>query len=250
MKKCFTLVEVLVSIALLALLIGLLAPQLAAIRLKGNEVVSLSRLQNHLVTFSAYLADQRDTYPLFADPRATRSYVYFQDQAVEIRYFEQHATWHLGMGSGYVDDPSSAVFVAGGQPRGLITDFCYSCSFVAAPEFWNASSRTGPRQWGITRADQVVFPSVKGLLFCIHPYTDPDTVDANGWSPGGPRGVAPTGCCDGSAKALQPASFLRGYRTGEGGDAGSPRWPGTVHLGELAPTLHTIDGVRGRDINH
>ena len=248
MRRAFTLVEILVSISIIALLLALLSPQLRAIRGKGDQVVSLSRISSHLGVMSVYLADQRDTYPQFADPRASVSYVYWQDQAISIRYFEQYALWNLGLGSGYVEDPSSIVFVASGQPRGLVTDYYYSCTFVATPEFWNPATRTGPQQWVSTRADQVSFTTAKGLLFCIHPYLDSNIVDAA--NPGaavsnGVRSFAPTGFCDGSARAIKQSEFLTGYLTGEGG---GPAWVGAVHLGEIAPTMHTKDGIRGRDV--
>lgn len=63
MKRGFTLVELLVTIGVIALLIGLLMPVLAKAREKGNQTVCMGQLRDIGALFQMYLTDSKNRLP-------------------------------------------------------------------------------------------------------------------------------------------------------------------------------------------
>lgn len=63
----FTVVEVLVSIGILVILLGILVPVLASARSQARTTVTISNLRQAGLTFQQYLGQYSETYP-FAEP--------------------------------------------------------------------------------------------------------------------------------------------------------------------------------------
>jgi len=231
----YTLVEVLLVVLLVGILVGLTAPALSRAKFSARRAASLSNLQSHVRVFASYLNDSRDVYPYLTDPSATFSVLRCGDLAVPVVYFEAAAFWNIGVADAYYNgDCHSAAFNPPGLPGLPGTLYYYSSSFLSAPEFWNPQTRIGPAQWRAVRAGEVIFPSLKGVLWnrAAFPGVSVGTYRTD---------LAEAAMVDGSALAASPSTFLPGYRNGEG------PYPGTHQSGYGLPVLHTVDGVRGRD---
>lgn len=240
----FTLVECLVIVAIVTIIASLSVPIILSSRRAATDLIVVSRLQQHTAIISQYSADYTETWPrapLDASlPGLGQTSI---DMGVfgslDCGYFEFHAVWPALLAPGYYDGnfwhPS---FGLRGWPPGPATPFHYSPVFLADPKYWNQETRVGPSQWRATHVSEVDFPSSKSLLIDWVFLTPSE--NAIGGSPRGARTVA-LALVDGSARR-SPENLLRpGYPRGDG------PWPGGF-FSFARPAMHTIDGVRGRDI--
>lgn len=235
----FTLIEAVLTCALVGLLVAMLLPSIADVRHRARRTVSTSNLRSHAQVLSIYVGDWKDVFPYFATPGAHRSVVRNPSRGVAllIPYFGSHFTWHVALAEGYYDgDHTSRAFRPPGREDVAPgwNAYWYPCSFIASPAFWRPETREGPHQWVPTRADQVVFSAAKVLL-----------VESDVVREGGHVSLRPTvhaATTDGGA-AERSSTLVHGLSYG-GGDG---PWNGAMH-GTWAPTVHhTIGGVAGRD---
>lgn len=233
----FTLVETLLSIALIGILIGLLLPTLSGVRDRARGTVSMAQLRSHGQVMHIYAADYEGYFPIYSRPDGTGS-ITTGERTFPIAYFSEKVLWPWAMADEYyggrVGHPSF-------RPPGYRhpgSPYIYTVSYMATPEFWNPSTRVGPEQWRGVISDRTAWPSAKGLLvnwasginestFVLHLKHDTpcDTVFV-----------------DGSARIVLHGDFVRPIHSGEGA------WPGhtTDRTGEAV--VHTFDGVLGRDV--
>jgi len=235
----FTLIETLISCALIAMLIGLLLPALGDVRRASRRAVSTANLRSHAQIFAAYTGDWKDTYPYFTTATATSSVVRnpARDIAWVVPFFGAHLSWHIALADGYYEgDHTSRAFrpPSRGDVSPGYTAYWYPCAFIASPAFWRPETREGPHQRGPTRVDQVLFSSSKALL------VESDVVVPNEHVQLRPRINA--ACTDGSA-ADRDSALTHG--TAYGGADGP--WQGAMHGAWWPPVHHTIGGVAGRD---
>lgn len=216
---------------MVTVLISLTVWGLAGARDSARVAVVLSRLTSHSRSFSSYTSDYRDCWPLIADPRSAEAM--FTDSGTRIsgQYFDSTVFWPVPLAPLlYASTWSAESFADPFNSRQGRFAYWYSGSFLAEPEFFSPTTRTGPSQWGVTRAGDVVFADRKAL----HTYLRFPA------SPEGPTRQA-FGFVDGSASNLSAVDVLAGYPSGVG------TWPGGSWLDWDAPGMVTIDGVRGRD---
>lgn len=229
----FTLVELLVCLVVVSILLGLLAAGLAKSRGYGVQSVSSANLRSNAQLFSLYASDYEGIFPYLTNPQSELSRVSCSEAWIYMRYFTIYGHWHLVIAEQYADSsPRAAVFFPPGSPTGYATGYWYSSTFLAAPEFWAAASRTGPEQWRPTRDSDVRYPAQKGLLM-----DSPALINAAA----SPTREVPIGFVDGSSQAAKYSVLTAPYPGGDGD------WPGSEFLPPL-PIMHTIDGVRGRDL--
>lgn len=236
-RRAFTLVEVVLVIAILAVLLALVAPSLKGLGRSAKDTLALSNLAQHGKVFSVYTHDYADQWPLPTEPDATQTVFYPFDAPVSVRYFEAHAFWNLALAPQYYDGkPLHPSFRYPGEEAWIGSSYAYSCAFIAESAFWNGATRTGPSQWRSTHAYEVLFPANKALLDTNAPSflrlsgdgTSLRTVDFL------------TGFADGSARRVPPGAVVPPYDRGDGG------WFGSFHAHGIE-MLDTLDGVRGRD---
>ncbi len=233
----FTLIEMIVVMAIVGVLIALLTPTLRGARDSARRTGSLANLRAHVANFSAYANDFKDWLPYYADPKFAFTILRDADSgiALKARYFETTFFWSFALGKGYYGrlmDPSFNAPDGGGVS--YICGYWYSASLRADPAFWNPSTRTGPEQWRAVRLSEVVFPGSKAVL--SRPYffvteRPPENMDFS----------AELGLLDGSAAWFAEQEQLVGYWKGEGD------YQGSCFVREMAG-MHTIDGARGRDV--
>jgi len=239
----FTLVEALMVIALIAVLVSLIVPQLAGSREAAVRAAVQSSLRSHVAVFAQYSSDWKDAFPYFTDPRATRTVIRTsRGDVVPIGYFHANAYWNYALADGYYDgDPNSASFYPPGSVPIGHTPFAYACCYLAESRYWNPRTRmTGISQLVPTRLASVQHPSKKNLISWFDETQDfpNNTVDPS-WQ----TFPVTMGMVDGSARSIPLNKVTYGYQSGDGQTADF-----SFHFADLPPALHTIDGINGRDV--
>jgi prepilin-type N-terminal cleavage/methylation domain-containing protein len=244
----FTLVEMLLVIALIGILISLALPSLGRLRDLTKRSITLSNLRTHMVAASTYTIDFKDLMPYATSPVARYSVLRCRSKgvAVRARYFDMMNRWNIALADGYYDgNLSSKIFVsplnrfAQGRVDAVVlgTDYWYSCSFLASPEFFDEASRLFPStQFRAVRLSEVVFPHYK-IVFADN--AAPISIGNDDY------GTLNSAFSDGHVASACSDSDLVHYS----GDGLESRVSHGGHFpGSLYPLLHTSQGVRGRDV--
>lgn len=237
-EKGFTLVELLVSIGIIAILIGILLPALGGVKVRSSEVKALNDLRQTGFTIQLYVDDSKGMYPYFppdtphliGPPDQPLGIIFVNDDPWSMRYMwptvmhrvaswsDHYETWN-GVGQESGELPWLSI-----SGTWMFPSYQMSNSFVASPHTWSGS---GVAQVQPTRAGQVRYPSAKAMFFDLRrPYLrNPEDVQHT-------RGVLFT---DGSARGVFDA------------DAAEPV---QNRLTDRAPNIYhdTPEGIHGRDI--
>jgi len=242
----FTIIELLVCIAVIAVLLALVTPALRKARASAQLAASLSMSRQLVACTALYTTDHDNAFPYLATPGEPFGPImaggknaywngYFRDQGV---------FWMTPMVPGYFSGPRNSIeYVTDdgkpiNQPWGdsvILSHFQLTHTVFARPEFWTdrPSASEHEYDWTLlrgTRQDDVRYPSEKGLIM--------DTL--MGWLR--PEGEGPdvgpvmsTGFADGSAAA--PIIYARDL------DSIVIRPLAAYHF----PMFATRDGLGGRD---
>lgn len=240
MRSAFTLIEVLVSIGIIAVLVGLLLPMLSGTKVRASRVKALNDLRQIGVSIQLYTEDSGGAYPYFPpntthligppdaplgtifvgnDDPWSMSYLWVTTMHRVAPWTDNYASW-IGVGREHGQLPWLR---AEDQNHWLPPGYRMSNSFVATPGTWsdNGAARVMP-----TRPDQVRYPSAKVMFFdAARPYLSERNQQEQ------PRGVL---SADGSARDVLDS------------DATTP----TVNrITQAEPqTYHdTPNGIHGRD---
>jgi len=182
----FTLIETMVVISVVAVLIGLLAPALAAARAQASAGVSLSNLRGVGVTFELHLQAHRDAWPFRRTDEWMRTNpdtptrTFLTDDPWALRYAwptlmheiapwrEHYQTW-VNPGAGREAGEPWLSKNAGRGAALAWPSYEYSNSFVARPSVWSGGVAPAPEA-GLnpTHGFEVAHPSAKALAFDAH----------------------------------------------------------------------------------
>jgi len=182
-----TLVEILVSISVIAVLTGILVTTLAPVKARAAETKSLANLRGLAVTMESYALAHSSQYPwaetnvwielgpelksefvhrtnLLSTWTLDRNWIWFvRDIAPWDKHFE---TWvSPGTPSPFSDNGPRIVMgglLSPGHPKAPSYD--YSNSFVASPRVWSGEAVTEEAIRPVLTS-QVVHPSAKVLMF-------------------------------------------------------------------------------------
>lgn len=247
MKLAFTIIELLVTIAITALLLSLVLTALLRGREHAQDAVSLANLRTHAQIFTIYSNDFRGVAPYFTKIGAF-STTLIGGGVIEpkLSYFDANRTWHIALADKYYSRIASAdVFfpprfkAQGGAGWPLSTPYLYPCTFLAHPSYWNEYTRSGPSQYEAIPLSWVTYPSSKTLIVSSWPFVDQSRARRTSIGI-----LLPAAMCDGSVQSLSANERTNGYEKGDG--YVFQQW-GAVHYTDWPPLLHTIDGVFGRD---
>jgi len=235
-QRGFSLVELLLVIALIAILIGLTLPVLQEVRDDARDVASLSNLRQHGTVLQMYANDSDGYWPYFRSP---------EPAATDTRFFEQIWLWdHFLVTHGYygLADEFQVFFNPsfrhpGRQPGR--TSYLYASTHLTSSAYWSTDTRSGRDQFRAVRVGDVTYPSDKAVLVEWHPVHSLPTYSRSDLGP--PEGQFAFAMSDGSARREPGSALLPAVREGD--------WhleEGMMFMGTVG--LHTVHGVRGRDI--
>ena len=252
MNRGWTLIEAIVMIAIVAIVIAISLSTITAARASAKLALTCSRLRENASIIHAYSADSRDCMPLPVNPKVQPYRIRIPEldvDAIYKKYFDAPGYWWLPLTMTYYNrtlfDPIWYPAEADKYGQFGASTFEYPCSFTARPEFWNASTRIDSDvQYGATRQAEVLFPTKKVLLLSRYQirvrskYCYPDG-PASKFPIADPKAASmPSAFVDGSASVPSYSDVFAGYENGDG----------EAHLSDTPPACHTINGVRGRDV--
>jgi len=238
--RAFTLLELLVSVGVIATLVALIMPTLAETRLAARRAGSLSNLRSHSTVFASYHNDWDGMFPYITDPTATETIIRPPGrEPVRLEYFDAHRFWSVVLADMYYEGQylHDTFESPASRWRAATSHYFYPCAMICRPEYWNTASRVdGRSQWRPTRIHECDHPAYKALLVedvrlelaALDRLPPPTT----------PVRMA---FVDGSAGSVELSEVKEGYHLGDG------RHDQGGHLHDYPPALHTIDGIRGRD---
>jgi prepilin-type N-terminal cleavage/methylation domain-containing protein len=226
----FTLLELLIVIAITSILLAIFIPSVSRFRDASRQAKSLSYLRSHASSVAAYSAQSRDHYPYFGNPTGPISVQLSGCEFnMNLYYFFLAYYWHIAFPEMQMGTNKSTLSSPGSRGSHCGSTYLFSSSLRARPEFWNPTTRMGPDQWLSVRTDETLFPSSK-VMFKTWDYVNERAL-----------GRAEVAACDGHAAVIRADQMITGYPSGEG------FWPGSWFI-RHEYGMHTIDGVRGRDI--
>jgi prepilin-type N-terminal cleavage/methylation domain-containing protein len=250
----FTLLELILTVAIFGLLAALIAPSLGATRHSARVVKSLSNLRQHAASVHSYAGEHRDLFPYLADPQSTFSIIRCRsaDIAVPVRYFTSVEYWWLGLADGYYNGQwNSPAFLSPFdrwyRSPGRYSSYVMACSTIARPEFYSLEERREPPlQFKPVKMSEVLYPSHKGILTDSTVYQDiaPHIARERGYDARF-RFRFLAALADGHAAQFDPRSQL-GPQLNIGDGWGTMRYGS--HYPWMIPMTHTLHGVRGRDV--
>jgi len=254
-----TLVEMLLVIALIAILIATLVPSVGSARDAARRMADLGSLRQHGVVFHAYGADNGGFAPCIFDPRGRNRRIQLSSgytiDSGEWGYFTQHRMWPWLLADAYYDGdvfhPSFFSTRRSEYSYGDWTDFYWTAVFLADSKFWDLRTRTGCEQLRGVKFDEVADPARKVLHANAAPLRGSPTV------PGADIGFIDTervdfGLCDGSARTLWRRNILGHDGPGmlaipEAQCSDSGMRLGTCDYSSVGGMI-TVHGARGRDV--
>ena len=194
MRRAFTLIEVLVVIAIMALLISILLPALGGARTAGHQIKALSNARTVGQSFGHYLNDYDQTYP-FIEPFTSDDFpgggslLWFQWYPETVRigvgppfgvmawawpaaikeispWEENYQTWvSPGMDTTLPKDIDG-----GAMDHDFAEDISwrYSNAFVSDPKLWSGNAPNDPSLYRAVHEYEVTGTSGKVLLWDTH----------------------------------------------------------------------------------
>lgn len=234
-RPAFTIVEVMVSISVVAILVAILLPTLSRTRAQAHITRALSGLRQVHAATALYAGDHGDALPYIATPQRPWDTIYVRGIPIEgLAYFRQGGFVLSVVAPEYHDNPADLRFTDPRQefPVGIIASrYVMTCTAFAAPAYWRGANPPDDlRLYTGSRSADIAFPSSKGLWLDYEMSLLPTLAIRRGEY--GPWVIARA---DGSAgtERFDPSyeqPFIRSY--------GAAPIPGM---------MTTVDGLAGRD---
>lgn len=241
----FTLLDLLLVIAIISILVGLAIPAVGAVNGRSIDAASMANMRTHAQVVHLYADDFRGAAPFLADPDATYTVARGGGLTVRFEFFEAEEMWvvaladryyGVGFGSDRWDGNIEWSLFARPGPRSFL--YQYSPTFFARPVYWNENTRD-EGQLGVVRLNAVRYPSGKAVFL-----EGDETRGFPSWRNDGLAGRDlgwAFAFVDGSVRRPKADRLVRPCPLGEGRAHGGRFTFGVVGL-------HTQDGILGRDV--
>lgn len=173
-KPAFTLVEVLVSIGVIAVLIAILAPALGGAWTRARELKSSANLRSIGQLMQLYLGKADDRYPA---PVPGQVYPgYRPDIQATMGHWQASNYWPFLFSDTHPWWENEGLYLSPGAVRDLdglvviepLPSFSYSCSFLGDPAIWSGrpiAEDEWPALEKSVLGSAVVYPSSKALAW-------------------------------------------------------------------------------------
>ncbi len=232
-----------VSIAVIAVLLGILLPALGGARLNAIELTAMAHQREVGMLVRQHGFDRQDTFPFFGIPGTDRARLCFAEDdpwytgvseppCIEMDYWDHWQWWqsHMrfrGYDTEFVGRPPELERRNGGLPVPFGAIDMMTWTAYAPPNYFLADSPQPASEHNVQRWSSVAFPSDKIILQRLNYVRNPDG--------DGTDGETFSWFADGHVERLNlremgPAVAVRERLFGGG-------WPG----------LTTMNGLRGRD---
>lgn len=170
-RRGFTILEVCVTLAVVAVVISLIAPAISGVRLRGRATTALADLQAVAQGAAMYVHTQRDVFPYAGRAGDPFSPVIVNGVASPQEYLYAHAAFVPNLVRAYVDRGLVLSFVGESMTPEEVTAlvdapapiarFWFTQATATDPTFWSLG---GPSHLSLARAtrdSEVRFPSQK-----------------------------------------------------------------------------------------
>lgn len=168
----FTIIELLVTIAIISILIALALPSLAGSRLRAKMTWSLSTQRQVLASVFIYTLDHDDTFPHFGMRESGTGAIRHDGDVLGYDYFQTHLFyWASLIYPNYFDNLNALSYTQDvlGLENQVRSNFLMTYNAWADPRLWNEDApEPVARLLRATRTGEILFPSDKGLLLDIH----------------------------------------------------------------------------------
>jgi len=178
----FTLLELVVSIGIISILIGLSLPALSGVKGEAEQVVAASRMRQVSLLLVQHVQSHGERLPELWEPVYTPTLA--QAQHLALGGVEHRGQWWSNSYTYYYafdSPPPEEVLRAPGHrgPKAVesegelwpsFTEYSISEAFYADPSYWNPETQVGETQFRAQRMDAVRFPSNKVLLYQVGRY--------------------------------------------------------------------------------
>lgn len=179
-RRAFTLVELLVSLGVIAILLSLVIAGLRGARERGRDTVALSNLRSLGVTLELFSSTHAALYPFvepgsriyYEPPGGLHNFYLTTDDRWVARYvwpitLHDTAPWedHYESWLCPEDRPSSGPPWVSDSGAQRYPSYTYSNSFVANPAVWTTGASPTDADLKPQRATTVAFPSAKAVMF-------------------------------------------------------------------------------------
>jgi len=174
----FTLIEILVVIAVIAVLMGIAIPTLWGARRSAVITVTLANQRQADQVLRLYLQDHNELYPNWGEPGTFAAELNWdeQDQFITDRWWDQSVYWGLYLHMlGYEGWTSLGPASADGSYEQAVREAdCVGCDLMswhvitntayAAPPFWDEAIPPDKQYHKALRSTSIAYPSNKGIL--------------------------------------------------------------------------------------
>jgi len=170
-SRAFSVPELLISIGILALLIGLTLPVLADVRGRSTQIVSLSNARQLHSAIELFADQARDAYPVTEEGVLYPTTGGPGDPLASFGYWQVVDTWPGVLNSILPYRDATDVYVSprstrfAGDPVPWPTSYHLSTSVAGRSSLWNGAGLARPEYKQASRRHDVRFPSAKSLLW-------------------------------------------------------------------------------------
>lgn len=176
-RAAFTLLELIVTIGIVAVLLGLTLPVIRQVRFEAGKTATLANQGSAFQTLTQYMHDHKDAYPYYGEPGTQEALLEWDGRLIDNRHWSQPKFWGLYLHTLGYDGwtslgpgahPQSYEEIRDGVCEGCGPDFIsmhvLTNVVFAKTQFWSIEEAPSKRHHIGMRGVQVAHPSAKSIL--------------------------------------------------------------------------------------